>query len=213
MPDKNENKAVSQIILQAINSIRFGKQNLARFLKGSESKKINSLSHKNIFGGIYWHNISTIESFIEQLEIIGLIERIHIQNYPYPNSYYALTKAGKKVLEEKIEIHLQEIKIQKPTTIGDSEMTSLKMLRDGKTPSEIAKERNLTESTIYTHFYRLIANGQLTCSEVIPKEAIDSIIDAYSKFEKRPSLKEVKERLSPEVTYEQIRCVAADLFK
>ena len=213
MLEKNKKNQVAQIILQAVDYIKLGKQNLARFLKGSESKKIASLSHKSIFGGLYWHNISTIENFIEQLEIIGFIERIQIQNYPYPISYYALTKAGKKALEEKIEKSLQEIKIQKPTTIGESEMTSLKMLRQGKTPTEIAKERNLADSTVHTHFYRLIVNGQLTSSEVIPKDVIDSIIEVRSKFEKQPSLKEIKELLPPEITYEQIRCVTAEFFR
>lgn len=213
METRNETRNVAQIILHAIDTVQCGKHKLARLLKGSRSKETILKMQESGFGSLFWHNISTIDGFIEQLERMSLIERKVKQGYLYPYSVYALTDAGKKAMNEKIEIPLQEIKKQEPIIVGDSEKQTFEMRKLGKTVNEIATERALVESTIYTHFYRLIVNGYMASSDVIPKEIHTLIREACARFEKQPLLREIKEQLPPEITYEQIRCVAADVFK
>jgi DNA-binding PadR family transcriptional regulator len=209
---QDKTKRVAQVILHAVGTVQVGKHKLACFLKGSKSKEVIPVAHQDVFGGLFWYDIPTIEGFIEQLEAIGLIEKKVVQGYPPQFSVYAVTAAGKKVTEENIEIPLQVIKKDAPLTAGESEKQTLKMLRQGKTTSEIAKERSLAESTIYTHFCRLIANNLLESSEVVTKEAHDAIKEVCIGFGKQPSLKEIKELLPPEITYDQIRCVTAGIF-
>ena len=103
MENQHETTEVAQIILHAVDSVQYGKHKLACFLKGSRSKEIIPKIHENVFGGLLWHNISTIEYFIEQLEAMGFIERREKQGYPYPFSVYALTDAGRKVIDEKMQ--------------------------------------------------------------------------------------------------------------
>jgi len=213
MAVQDKTRKVAQVILHAVSTLQLGKHKLACFLKGSRAKEVAPVACEDVFGGLFWHDVHTIEGFIEQLEAMGLIERKTMQGYPYPFSVYAITAAGKKVLDERIEIALQEIKRDKPITVGGSERKSLELFRQGKTVAEIARERNLAESTIYTHFYRCIINNLVESDEVVPKEVHDAIKEVCAKFRKQPSLKEIKEQLPQKITYDEIRCVAAGLFR
>ena len=207
---ESEMHQVTWIILNAVKHLQVGKIKLAQFLKGSKSKEVKSISNEVVYGGLMWYDIPTITGFIEQLEIIGLIHKKVLVESPYDYSVYELTDAGKIVLDEKKQIALQIIKEQKPITVGDSEKETLKLVQDGKTVLEIAKERNLAKSTIYTHIFRLIVNQYISSNQVISKEIITQVSDIAGNFKDMPSVTEVKE-LCPEISYEEIRCVLADI--
>lgn len=205
---KPENPQVALIILNAITHLQVGKIKLAQFLKGSLSKDVIPISQHQIYGGLMWYTISTIEGFIEQLEDMGLIKKIKI---PGKFDFYILelTDAGKLVLEKKEEIALQIIIIKEPVKVGPSEIETLRLFSQGKNISEIARERNLVESTIYSHFYRLIATNKMSSSEIISEDKKEKILSA-AKTLKEPTVKKVKELL-PEMSYDEIRCVLADI--
>ena len=203
---------VALIILHAVDTVQYGKHKLACFLKGSRSKEIIPTRQENVFGGLLWHTISTIEGFIEQLEAIGLIEKRDIPARPYLFPVYVLTDAGRKVIEKKMQIPLQVIKREKPITVGGTEKQTLELFKKGSSASDIAKIRGLVESTIYTHFYRLIVNGHLSSSDVISEDMRSKIEEVCSQFDERPSLTKMKEKLPQDITYEQIRCVAAEFY-
>ncbi|MBS3107131.1 helix-turn-helix domain-containing protein [Candidatus Woesearchaeota archaeon] len=209
---KSADPRLAQVILHAVDNVQLGKHKLAWFLKGSRSKEISHLVRKNVYGGLLWHDIPTIEGFIEQLESMDLIARKELPGSPYGFSVYALTDAGRKAMDERLEISLQEIKKQKPITVGESEKQTLSLFKGGKSIPEIAKERGLAESTIYTHLYRLIVHGHLHSNEVMPEEIHAKIGEACSRFEKRPALKEIKSQLPAEISYDQIRCVVAEYY-
>ena len=183
------------IILNSVKNTKIGKYKLAEFLKGSKAKDVAHLSNQQGYGGLLWCDIQTITGFIEQLEQMGLIarKRIAIDDY---YSILELTEAGEKVLEEKIKIELQFMKKEKPITVGDSEKITLELFKTGKTIEEIAKERNLAQSTIYDHLYRLVANNYLSSSEFIPESVIKQILEAKNKLPNASKLKEIKEILS-----------------
>ncbi len=201
---------VTWIILNAVKRLQVGKIKLAQFLKGSKSKDVKSIADKTVYGGLLWYDISTITGFIEQLELIGLIHKKIISGSHYDYSVYELTEAGKKVLEEKKQIALQIIKERKPVVIGDSEKETLNSVHEGKMVSEIANERNLAESTIYTHIFRLIATNCISSKDIISEKIVKQISEVTGNFKDVPSVKEVKELL-PNVSYEEIRCVLADI--
>ena len=87
-----------------------------------------------------WHDIPTIKSFIKQLIEMELIRKRNIEGYIYSYPILELTKAGKKVLAEKIKVELQIIKEQKPVKVGESEMATFELFSGGKNIEEIAKE-------------------------------------------------------------------------
>ena len=203
---------IAWIILNAVKNTKIGKYKLAEFLKGSKAKDVAHLSGQQGYGGLLWHDIATIVGFIEQLEQIGMIAR----KLTAIDEYYSvleLTEAGKKVLEEKMNIELQIIKREKSIVIGPTEKATFELLRAGKSIEEISKERNLAVSTIYDHLYRLVANDWLSSSEFVPEHIIKKIIEAKSRLPNASKLKEIKEILPEEITYNEIRCVLADKKK
>jgi|SRR3989339_250166 len=203
---------IAWIILNAVKNTKIGKYKLAEFLKGSKAKDVAHLSGQQGYGGLLWHDIATIVGFIEQLEQIGMIAR----KLTAIDEYYSvleLTEAGKKVLEEKMNIELQIIKREKSIVVGPTEKATFELLRAGKSIEEISKERNLAVSTIYDHLYRLVANDWLSSSEFVPEHIIKKIIEAKSRLPNASKLKEIKEILPEEITYNEIRCVLADKKK
>ena len=211
--DKEGTSQLTWIILNAVKNMEVGVDKLALFLKGSKSKLVVPIESKQLFGGLMWHDIPTIKGFIKQLIGMELIRRKNVYGYVYAYPILELTEAGKKVLDEKIKIELQIIKEQKPITIGESEEKTFELFSEGNNIEEIAKERNLSVSTIYTHFYKLISNNFLSSSDVVPDEKIKQISEAYNQFKNEPRLKELKELLPEEISYEEIRCVVADMNK
>ena len=206
--ENQENTAkIGQIILQAVDNVKLGKHKLASFLKGSKAKSIAPIAHKNIYGRLLWYDIPTIEGFIEQLETLQLIKRDQVDIFL---SYYVLTETGRKAIQEHREIPLQVINKHKPIRFGASEKETLNMIKQGKTINEIAQARNLAKSTIYTHLLRLIITRHLSSNEVISEEVIKQISEVIGRLKDIPSVKELKE-LAPNISYEEIRCVLADM--
>ncbi|MFH0874602.1 MAG: helix-turn-helix domain-containing protein [archaeon] len=204
---KKESENIAWIILSAISAVQLGKLKLAEFLKGSKSKDVVMYSNLAGFGGLMWHEILIIEKFIEQLEAMELIRRSQVSEF---YSYYVLTAAGVKVLNEKIDVNLQVIKEKKQAEVGESDKITLEMHKLGKSISEIAKERGLVESTIYGHFYNLISNGYVNADKVVSKEKIETILAARKKFGNAQKLSDIKLALPENITYGEIRCVLAD---
>ena len=214
MAKKSEDASqITWIILNAVKNMQLGADKLALFLKGSKSKLVVPIESQQLYGGLMWHDIPTIKGFIKQLIEMELIRRKTVYGYVYNYPILELTEAGKKVLNEKIKIELQIIKEQKPITVGESEEKTFELFSEGKTIEEIAKERNLAVSTINTHFYKLISNNFLSSSDVVPDEKIKQISEVYKQFKNEPRLKELKEKLPESISYEEIRCVVADMNK
>ena len=212
MPNQEENKQNTLIILQAVKENSTGKDKLASILRGSKSKRIINDTQKLIpgYGSLFWHDVPTIKGFIKQLEDLGFIKTQIVNGLYYPYPIILLTETGKKALEEKIEIPLQIIKIEKPIMVGESENITFTLFKSGKDINQIAEERNLKPSTIYTHLSRLISTGKLTARECIKEDVISLILKAKKKLNRINSLKQVKEILPDYVTYEEIRCVLQD---
>lgn len=202
-----ENYQVTWIILKATEKINAGKHKLAEFLKGSKSKDVAHLSSEQGYGGLLWFSIDEIAAFIEQLEDMGLIKRTSLDDY---YSVLGLTEAGRKVLDEKIKIQLLFVKKEKPLTVGDTERATLELFKKGKSVPEIAYERKLAFSTIFEHMRRLLANGYVSSIEFVEQDKIDKILEARGKLKRHFRLREIKEILPENISYDEIKCVLDD---
>ena len=202
-----ETHQITWVILKAAENINAGKYKLAEFLKGSKAKDVAHLSNEQGYGGLLWLNIGIIVAFIEQLEEMGFIKRTSIEDY---YSVLGMTEAGRKVLDEKIRIELQIIKKEKPLTVGDTERITLELFKKGKSVPEIAYERKLAFSTVFEHMRRLVSNVHISSSEFVEEGKINKILEARGKLKKHFMLREIKEILPDDITYDEIQCVLAD---
>lgn len=208
---REEQKQIAFIILKATDHLQTGRNNLALFLRGSHSKIVRDkeLDRKAGYGALLWQDIPTITGFINQLDEMGLIKSYLVQNGRYSYPILTLTEAGKKALEEKIELPLQIRKVIKPITIGESERETLSLFKSGCQPQEIAQRRSLAISTIFGHLYKLILVGEVEARQYISKDVIKKVLQAKEQANKS-SLKELKLILPEEITYEEIKAVLVD---
>ena len=209
---KEEQKQIALLILRAAQYLQTGKEKLSLFLRGSHSKiiKEKALDRKAGYGAILWHDISAIKGFINQLEEMGFLKPYLVQTGLYSYPILALTEAGKKALEEKLEIPLQIRKEIKPFTIGDSETETFNLFQMGSQPDEIAEARGMVISTIFGHLHKFITVGEISARQYISEDVIQKILQAKQQFTGNFSLKELKQILPEEITYEEIRAVLAD---
>ncbi|MBU1245488.1 MAG: reverse transcriptase domain-containing protein [Nanoarchaeota archaeon] len=121
-------------------------------------------------------------------------------NKYFPIESYIKIKNPKK--------HENFIKKSRTNNVQFSSLKTLQLLRNGLNVKEIAKRRDLKESTIWTHFVRLIEHNQLLVFEIIPKKRVYKIL---SKIKNETYyLREIKERLNDEsITFDEISCVLA----
>ena len=89
------------------------------------------------------------------------------------------------------------------------------LLQQGSSPSEIAKQRELSLSTVYNHLAGAIEVGLITAMDVISlKEAeYKSIVAMIESFdtEEQGRLKPVYDAFEGEYDYGVIRCIQASL--
>lgn len=85
---------------------------------------------------------------------------------------------------------------------------SYNFFKEGKSIAEIAKERNMTIGTIDGHLSPFIANGKIKINEIVSPEK-QLLINEAVKIHGSESLKVIKENLSEDISYGEIRMVLA----
>ena len=93
---------------------------------------------------------------------------------------------------------------------GDSHAESFRLHKEGKTVSEIAKERNLAVSTIEGHLAKFVADGSIDICDLVSKEKYGLIEAALKDFD-GTSANPVKSKLGNDVSYGEIKLVMAAL--
>lgn len=88
---------------------------------------------------------------------------------------------------------------------------TIQLIKDGKTLKEVAKERNLTLTTIIGHVQQYISDGNdinfsINFNEFFNKEEEDKVMKAIDKVGYAKT-KEIKEIVPQEITYDIIRAV------
>jgi uncharacterized protein YpbB len=90
--------------------------------------------------------------------------------------------------------------------VKDTAMVTYELYRDGMSLLDIAKERCLAVSTIYTHFAKLIPEYKLDLESIIPKDRVTGILQAADATG-GVSLKAIKEQLAADYNYGEIKLV------
>jgi ATP-dependent DNA helicase RecQ len=93
----------------------------------------------------------------------------------------------------------------------DTNEVSLELYQSGMTPSEIARERGFTLSTIENHLIKYLPTGEVKIEDLVAAEKIAPIRQALFEAGDDYGLTPVLERLGDKFTYGEIRAVIAAL--
>ena len=141
---------------------------------------------------------ATIEDFLKRLE------EINYGNIRLTEGLYYDKVKTKTAVEPQ-----QKEKPQR----GDTKLVSLSLFREGKSLTEIAKERNLNVRTIEGHLAEFVKTGEVLAHELIDEatvEALSPLLEAYSLDS---TLKPIKESVPEEYSYFDIKVVLNHLSK
>lgn len=117
---------------------------------------------------------------------------------------------SKEVLQPKMQDskRKEQIKqVEKKAPKVDTKSLSLSLFKEGKTISEIAKERGLTEGTIFNHLAHFAAEKSIDVKEIVPENHIKAISEILKKQPDFNSLTELKNQLDDAITFDEIRLV------
>jgi ATP-dependent DNA helicase RecQ len=200
------------IVLDTIANLPYevGMGKLAQVLKGSASQDVARLKGSRNFGKFAQLRLSEIESLIEQLAMAGYIT---LGGGTLPT--LKLTSNGRAALKQRQAIQVQlrpagasaSDQRQHMRGAGDTLALTEQMLKQGRSPQQIAAERGLTVGTIYSHLAQLIALRRVSVDDVIPAGVQKRVREAIAHVGSVEYLSPIKAQLPEEIDYGVIRCV------
>jgi ATP-dependent DNA helicase RecQ len=142
-----------------------------------------------------------------------------VERQPQTNEQFSkITGVGEKKLEAYAEHFIKVIQdnIVNNNTAGKSDTTeeTLQLFRSGMSVNEIAHQRNLKSTTIYSHLAKSIEQGEVELEKVVDLSSseIKVIENAFSMYGGGEiKLKPVYDALEGAFEYHQLQCVRASL--
>jgi uncharacterized protein YpbB/nucleoside-triphosphatase THEP1 len=110
----------------------------------------------------------------------------------------------KDLLKPEADLPKKVVKTKKEKI--NSKVFTFGLFKNGHTIEEIAKEREMTVSTIEGHLAQYVGSGELCIDQVVPKEKMD-IISNYYLNNPDSGMAAAKEALGDAITYGEIRFV------
>ena len=90
---------------------------------------------------------------------------------------------------------------------------TLQLWKEGKTVAEIAKERTLSQATIYSHIAKCIEQDKIAITEVLPEETINELNTNFKENEELTTLKSLYEKTEERYSWDELRLFRAYLLK
>lgn len=88
---------------------------------------------------------------------------------------------------------------------------TLELIREGYSVEEIARKRQFSTNTIYTHFINLIKSQEIELSDVMSEERIRELENYFEDYTEN-SLSPLKEKLGDKVTWEELKLYRASMI-
>lgn len=146
-----------------------------------------------------------------RLDKIVLMSRITPKAVMMDQSVRGYLNSVKRVEVEDEEAPAPKIE-RKNIKLSGTVKKTLTAYQKGCSPEEIAKRRGVTLGTIYDHLCQLIAAGEVSVYDVVPKEDVALVASARKKADSdRLSL--IKVYLPQEMTYETIKLAMAHILQ
>ena len=140
----------------------------------------------------------------------GLLERYMVQDFRYPVPVLQLTEHGRRTLDQKEEIHLKLQTIGVQATFNSSAEETFSLYQQTKDIVKVAEQRQLAKSTIWDHLISCVASGKIHAEELVSSEKKRLIEETQRKLQATRA-KPIKEQLPANISYEEIRCVLAEM--
>ena len=90
---------------------------------------------------------------------------------------------------------------------------TLQLWKEGKTVAEIAKERTLSQATIYSHIAKCIEQDKIAITEVLPEETINELNTIFKGNEELSTLKSLYEKTEERYSWDELRLFRAYSLK
>jgi ATP-dependent DNA helicase RecQ len=125
------------------------------------------------------------------------------------NEFLAISGVGMNKMEKYGEEFMSVIRkfksAAKPRKITTTQRT-FNFYQDGLHPTEIAKERGLSITTIFSHLSQLYSEGkEIALDKYVTKQIVDKVRIAFNQFDRKMELKPIYDKLNEEVSYWEIR--------
>ncbi len=118
------------------------------------------------------------------------------------------------LMEEEEEAYLPERYTPKKKKTGEQKKSTLEetfeLWQQKNSIAEIAKARKLTETTIQSHFAKLIEDGKVDITDVLPKDKIEALSAAFRDFDGE-ALGALKEKYGDQFSWGELRLYRATL--
>ncbi len=122
----------------------------------------------------------------------------------------AFKELNNNLLDDEMEDFSATKKKKKQTKKSTLEETFTLWL-EKNTIQEIAFIRKLSEQTIGNHIAKLIENKQISIEDILPKDKILQLEEAFIDFE-GPSLNSIKEKYGKEFTWEELKMYRSSIM-
>ena len=90
---------------------------------------------------------------------------------------------------------------------------TLQLWKEGKTVAEIAKERTLSQATIYSHIAKCIEQDKIAITEVLSEKTINELNTIFKENEELTTLKSLYEKTEERYSWDELRLFRAYLLK
>jgi ATP-dependent DNA helicase RecQ len=125
------------------------------------------------------------------------------------NEFLSISGVGMNKMDKYGEEFMNVIREFKNVVKPRKTPTTLKtfdLYKEGLSPAEIAAERNLSITTIFSHLSQLYSEGkEIEIEKYVTKEIVDKVRVVFNKLGRKNELKPIYEKLNEEITYSEIR--------
>ena len=133
------------------------------------------------------------------------------------NAFLAISGVGMNKMEQYGTEFMDVIKkfknFAKPKKISTTRETFM-LYKKGLKPKEIAEQRGLQVTTIYSHLSQLYTEGkEVELENLVEEETVNKVRDAFNKLNREVVLKPIFEKLEETVSYGEIRMSLTMILK
>lgn len=133
------------------------------------------------------------------------------------NEFLAISGVGMNKMEKYGQEFMNVIhkfkSVAKPRKTPTTQKT-FDLYKEGLNPVEIAEDRSLSITTIFSHLSQLYAEGkEVDLEKYVTKETINKVRVAFNKLDQKMELKPIYDTLNEEVSYSEIRLSVTLILK
>lgn len=167
----------------------------------------NDLIHYQIFTQKALYEICEVLPINKQqlLEINGF-GKVRVEKYGSQILEVIRAYCDENDIETDDKIVFEKEAPKKKTQKGESEKISLELFQSGKSIFQIAKERQFTTNTIFSHLSKFVDSGEVKVTDLISKEHFNELSQLIPKH-KFENLTDLKHQLDDKYSYSDIRLV------